>query len=79
MQPRGDSSRRVAALLVCLWSWLLGPGWVAAEGPEPSSAERPAVTDAAVVARVGDTVFTLKDIRARLAELAPPYRYAAER
>ncbi len=79
MQPRGNLARRVAALLVCLWSWLLGPGWVAAEGPEPSSAERPAVADAAVVARVGDTVFTLKDIRARLAELAPPYRYAAER
>jgi len=79
MQPRDNLSRRVAALLVCLWSGLLGPGWVAAEGPEPSSAEWPAVADAAVVARVGDTVFTLKDIRARLAELAPPYRYAAER
>lgn len=79
MQPRGDLPRRVAALLVCLWSGLLGPGWVAAEGPELSSAEWPAVADAAVVARVGDTVFTLKDIRVRLAELAPPYRYAAER
>jgi peptidyl-prolyl cis-trans isomerase C len=79
MQRRGPSTRWLTALLVCLWSWLLGPGWVAAEGPEPSSAERPAVADAAVVARVGNTVFTLKDIRARLAELAPPYRYATER
>jgi peptidyl-prolyl cis-trans isomerase C len=40
---------------------------------------KPDVTDETVVARVGTTVFTLKDIRARLAELAPPYRYAAER
>jgi len=32
-----------------------------------------------VVARVGETDFKLKDIRTRLAELPPPYRYAAER
>jgi peptidyl-prolyl cis-trans isomerase C len=37
------------------------------------------VTDETVVARVGETIFTLSDIRARLAELLPPYRYAAER
>lgn len=32
-----------------------------------------------MVARVGDRVFTLGQIRARLAEMAPPYRYVAER
>lgn len=79
MHPRAHPSRRIATLLVCLWIWPLIPGRVAAEGPEASAGERPKGADEAVVARVGETVFTLKDIRTRLGELAPPYRYAAER
>jgi peptidyl-prolyl cis-trans isomerase C len=79
MQPRGHPWRTLAALLVCFWSWQVGSAWVSAEGPGTSPAEKPEVADEVVVARVGATVFTLKDIRAKLAELAPPYRYAAER
>jgi peptidyl-prolyl cis-trans isomerase C len=79
MQPRGHAWRTLAALLVCFWSWQVGSACVSAEGPGTSPAEKPEVADEAVVARVGATVFTLKDIRAKLAELAPPYRYAAER
>lgn len=80
MRPtRGHLFRHVAALLVCLWIWPFLPGRAAAGGPESSSTEKAEVPDEAVVARIGETVFTLKDIRARLGEMAPPYRYAAER
>lgn len=79
MLPSGHPWRALAALLVCFCSWQVGPRWVSTEGPGTASAEKPEVADEAVVARVGATVFTLKDIRAKLAELAPPYRYAAER
>jgi peptidyl-prolyl cis-trans isomerase C len=38
-----------------------------------------AVSDDTVVARIGETTYTLADIRQRLARLEAPYRYAAER
>jgi peptidyl-prolyl cis-trans isomerase C len=46
--------------------------WVAAEVPNP-------VGDDTIVARIGGTVYTLADIRQRMAYLPAPYRYAAER
>jgi parvulin-like peptidyl-prolyl isomerase len=48
------------------------PVRVAPEAPE-------AVSDDTVVARIGETTYTLADIRQRLARLEAPYRYAAER
>jgi parvulin-like peptidyl-prolyl isomerase len=59
------------ALAVLLVGAVL-PVRVAPEAPE-------AVSDDTVVARIGETTYTLADIRQRLARLEAPYRYAAER
>ena len=59
------------ALAVLLVGAVL-PVRVAPEAPEAAS-------DDTVVARIGETTYTLADIRQRLARLEAPYRYAAER
>src|SRR2546425_10643269 len=46
-------------------------------GAAAETPERP--SDDAVVARVGDTVYTLADFQKRLERLDAPYRYATER
>lgn len=79
VHPRDHLCRTLAVLLICFWSWQVGPGWVSAKGLATSSTKSREVPDETVVARVGERVFALKDIRAKLAELGPPYRYAAER
>jgi peptidyl-prolyl cis-trans isomerase C len=47
--------------------------------PARTSAQAPAAGEDAVVARIGETTYSLADIRQRLARLEAPYRYAAER
>lgn len=59
-------------MVAALWLGVAMPARTAAGAPE-------AVPEDTVVARIGETVFTLREVRAKLAELGPPYRYAAER
>jgi len=49
------------------------------QAPRMAAAAPETVSEDTVVARIGQTTYTLADIRQRLDRLEPPYRYAAER
>jgi parvulin-like peptidyl-prolyl isomerase len=68
--------RRGTVLISSLALILLAGGL---QAPQPAAQTSSAASDDTVVARAGQTTYTLGDIRRQLSRLEAPYRYAAER
>ena len=68
--------RRGTVLISSLALILLAGGL---QAPQPAAQTSNAASDDTVVARAGQTTYTLGDIRRQLSRLEAPYRYAAER